>query len=434
MSKPLVLGLTVVLAGSSACEAEPAATGSKPQPPARAEPAPVDGAQPQAGKADTPAPVADAPAQALPAKQAQPEPTKPEPTEPEPTETEPTEPEPVADAPKSVEPVPIVKAEPVATQVAWRSVSSPAHTVTFEPLTRGVLGRSDGGYYDVDENAALVLRPEIQAPKGPVLGVWPDNAWFIDRRTKTDPRDRSAEEIDQVRLMRLRGERRWVPQMYEGEQRFVDEGHRFVVGAKGGMLVAFAGEVSRVAGTAPDPDQGVHKGGELLGVFESRSGRLYSAREVGDTIFVQGECFDDACVTQSATPMPLGSLWSFGRPVPRARHSISVVAKVRHEGESVVHVLHYGAGAWKLDQLEEAPSGLWPATDGGLWVQTEDALLHRSPTGTWQAIGLPAGASGVSVAMRKDQSEVWVAATVGGKAEVFATPSVLPPEEAAAQP
>ncbi|MBL4685304.1 MAG: hypothetical protein JKY37_11990, partial [Nannocystaceae bacterium] len=48
--------------------------------------------------------------------------------------------------------------------------------------------------------------------------------------------------------MRLRGKRRWVPQEYKFEQRFLDDGHKFAVGGKGGMLVELRGAVARVGG------------------------------------------------------------------------------------------------------------------------------------------------------------------------------------------
>ncbi len=318
----------------------------------------------------------------------------------------------------------------------WREVVRPADAVVFEPVMRGVIGSSPSGYYDVDDAGALVLRKEIEAPQSVLMGWWPDNAWHIETRIKTIPGDRSDEEIRQIRLMRLRGNKRWVPQEYNFAQRFDDNGEQFHIGGKGGMLVMDAyGSVTRVAGTAPDPEIGESKGGTLTGFFETKSGRLYTVHEVDGAQWVQTDCVDQACVAANAIKLPLGTYWEFSGSVPRQNHSVSAVATAQVHGNAEPHLLHYETGGWKLESVTAAPVALWPTKDGGLWTRVADDLLHRDPDGAWRKVGLPEGTSTYSVALRGDLSELWIAADVGGKTVVYATHANAqsrPPEPSAA--
>ncbi len=310
---------------------------------------------------------------------------------------------------------------PTRTTVVWREVARPSEAVAFEPLIRGVLGKSAGGYHDMDDSGALVLRPEIEAPAAPVLGVWPDNAWFIETRTRIEHGDRSMTQVREIRLMRLRGKRRWVPQMYNGEQRFVDSGERFQVGGTGGLIVESVGSLTRLADNAIDPEMGLDVGGELVAFFETKSGRVYPVRSKDGALHVQRDCADLECVAKEAMRLPLGTQWSFTRPVTRQQHSISSVAEAR-TGDSVqAHLLHYEAGGWKLESIAGAPKGLWPAKDGGLWTIVGEQLLHRDPNGGWREVVLPEGATSVSAAMRGDSSELWIAANIADETVVFGT-------------
>ena len=191
--------------------------------------------------------------------------------------------------PAAVEPatVPVQAVAPTRTTVVWREVARPGEPVSFAPLIRGVLGKSAGGYHDVDDSGALVLRPEIEAPGAPVLGSWPDNAWFIETRGKIDKGDRSMTELRQIRLMRLRGKRRWVPQTYNGEQRFVDSGERFQIGGAGGLIVESMGSLTRLADNASDPVLDLDIGGELVAFFETKYGRVYPVRSKDGALHVQ---------------------------------------------------------------------------------------------------------------------------------------------------
>jgi hypothetical protein len=414
--------LTVVLLSAPACTSR--------EDPARSVPAATTVAASDAPKTAAPIEAKVTPASEVPkAAPAQPEPAvepspaaKPDlPAAVEPAAVEPAAVEPAAVEPAEVATVPVQAITPTAVTVAWREVARPSEAVKFEPLIRGVLGKSASGYHDVDDSGALVLRPEIEAPASPVLGVWPDNAWVIETRTKVLPGDRSGFELRQIRLLRLRGKRRWVPQMYNGEQRFEDEGQRFQVGGAGGLIVEFEGALTRLADNAVDPVLGLDVGGELVGYFESKSGAVYPIRCKDEALFVQRDCADLECVTLHAIRLPFGTQWSFTSPVTRQKHSVSGVAEVRRGEDVQPYLLHYEADGWKLESLTGAPTGLWPTKDGGLWTMIGARLLHRDPQGAWREVAVPEGATAVSVAMRADFSELWIAATVGDAAVVFAT-------------
>lgn len=361
-------------------------------------------------------------------------------------------PEPASDTPPPAEDVapavpveaPTISVQTITatpTTVAWREVARPAEATTFVPLIRGVLAKSAGGYSDVDDSGALVLRPEIEAPPFPVLGVWPDNAWYVETRTRVDPRDRSMTQIKEMRLMRLRGKKRWVPQEYKYEQRFLDEGQQVQIGGSAGLIVSHEGTLTRLADNAVDPVLGLDRGGTLVAFFETRAGEIYTIRqppgvELNGPLYAQRDCADQACVDREAVKLPLGNQWSFTKPVTRQQHSVSAVAEARVDAGVQAHLLHYEAGGWKLESVASAPVGLWPTKDGGLWTMVGEQLLHRDPKGMWRAVALPEGATSVTAAMRGDSSELWISATVGDAAVVYATAAnaQTPPAPAAPAP
>lgn len=333
-----------------------------------------------------------------------------------------SEPEPAAEIEPRDVPVKLVQA--AAAQAPWRTVATVDAPLKFEPLLGGVLGKSAAGYHDVDENGALVLRSEIESTPHPIVGYWPKNAWHVEvRDKKVDVRDRSDGGGNrEIRLMRLRGKRRWVPQAYEFEQRFLDEGHKFAVGGKGGMLVELRGSVARVGGQSPPPEIGNVRGNSLKALFETKSGRLYTVHKDGEALYVQRDCQDQACVAANSMKLPNGTKWAFGSSIRRRRHSLTAMADLQAlDGTTQAHLLHYAAGGWKLEALAEAPRGLWPTKDGGLWVAAGDELLHRDPEGQWRSVGVPDGATSVTAAMHGDAGELWIAATVGEKTVVYAT-------------
>lgn len=343
----------------------------------------------------------------------------------------------VPPAPREASTVTVTKPRPAPKTVAWRTVATPADAIELqETVVAGVIGKSPSGWYDVDDEGALKLRREIEAPASPLLGWWPKNAWHIEHREKIDAADRSMTPNRTIRLMRLRGNRRWVPQDYGRGQRFPDEDQEFAIGGKGGLLALDDGSLARVAGQAADPEVGEMRGDELVAFFETKKGRLYTVSRGEGTLYVQTVCEDEACVANAAMKMPNGDRWGFAHPIPRQRNSITAVATRQADTGAEPHLLHYETGGWTLEALDDAPAGVWPTKDGGMWTRVGDALLHRDPDGVWHTITLPDGAIDVSVAMRRDQSEVWVSTIVAATPTVFAThanaqqPPPEPPPEA----
>jgi hypothetical protein len=323
---------------------------------------------------------------------------------------------------------------PVDVNAPWREAAAPSESISFVNLSGGVLGQGGSGYYDLNDSGQLTLRPEIERPAAPLIGYWPDNVWYVEIRTKDDnpfvEDDRGDEDPNEIRLMRLRNGARWVPQEYQGEQRWEENGEDFRIGNKGGLLVSSDGVFTRVAGGTDDPSGGWLRG-YLIEFVETGSGKIYSISKDGERVFVQRDCADQACSDENAIALPFGGDWVFPLQVPRQRHSVSLAANVTQEGAQKHHVLHYETGGWKLESLRAAASGLWPSKDGGLWARVGEQLWHRDPEGGWRNIGLPERATDVSVAMRADQTELWIAATIDGKPVVFATHAnaqELPPE------
>ena len=311
---------------------------------------------------------------------------------------------------------------PVAATVSWVTGATPSEQLTLVRLGSGVLASAPGGYYDLDDSGQLILRSEIEAWPSDVdlIGEWPKNVWYIQRSEGEDYGQRS-EIYDLLRLMRLRSNHRWVPQEYNGYQRVEDKGQSFSIGARGGLLVRDGDSVTRVAGGADDPDPGMYAGSELRELFETHSGRIYTASANADVLHVQRDCADAECVAANARELPSGQRWQFPIQVPRQRHSISALAIVERAAVETNHLLHYGASGWQLESITTAPEGLWPSKDGGLWALVGAELWHRDPDGGWRVIGLPPDITSVSVAMRDDLTELWIAGWVAGEPVVYKT-------------
>jgi hypothetical protein len=365
----------------------------------------------------------------------EPDPNTPPATDPAldpPPETPPSDPEAEVTPPEPTL-VPSSVVTPVEFTAPWRELASPSEALTFVNLDAGVLASSASGLLDLDDSGALVLRAEIEAwpSDADLIGEWPNNVWYIERREAKE--DDRAEDWDELRLMRLRGGKRWVPQDYIVEQRFRDRGHRFQIGAKGGLLVTHEGKVTRVAGGTDDPAMGDFRG-QVVAFAETRSGRVYPITRRADAIWVQRNCEDFDCVDANVMQLPLGNRWTFGRQIPRQRHSVTIVATARPESGQVDHLLHYGAGGWQLEAIAQAPEGMWASKDGGLWTKIAAELWHRDPDGAWRKVALPAGVSSVSVALRDDTNEVWITGLVAGKPAVYAVHANVQDPAPAAEP
>ena len=408
-----LLPLSLCLLFASACSDKGSGGDTQPnaaQPDAPAAPAPeVAVAEPTATSPE--APVIEAPPAEQPGSPAA------EPSTPTPAPAE-VAPPPAAPAEPGV--VPTSTVTPVEFAATWRQLPAPSEALTFVVLDSGVLASSASGYYDLDDSGQLTLRTEIEdwPTYADLIGSWPADVWYIEVREGGSDDDR-GDTWDELRLMRLRNNKRWVPQEFRGEQRFTEEMHEFQKGSKGGLLVSYDGSVTRVAGGADDPSFGEYAG-DLLAYAETRSGRIYTISRRDDAVWVQKDCADEACVTENALQLPLGTRWEFGRQIPRQRHSVSIAATAKTDAGDTHHLLHYGAGGWKLETLASAPEGLWASKDGGLWAKLGGDLLHRDPDGAWRKVSLPAGIGSYTVALRDDANEVWLTGTSGGKPVLYA--------------
>jgi hypothetical protein len=373
----------------------------------------TEAGKPEAGKTEAGKPeaattvAAPADAEVEPAEQADPQPSD--------AVAPPSDPvvEPVASAE-----VEITAIAPTDHTAAWRSIQAPSEAIELVDLSAGVLGKGASGYFQIAEGqlAAVTFDPAPEGD-GDVFGVWPDDAWVIERREKPDEND---EIIVTIRLMKLRDGTRWVPQAYAGEQRFVlaDQQFRKSTRAKGGLLVSEPGTTERLAGNGEPPAIGSHRG-ELVDYVETDSGKVYVISKEGAAFHVVSDCSDEACVTEKSRALPLTD-WTFARQVTRDRHAASMLASASGR-EFVLHVRPQGWALGEFPVGSSKPEAMWASEDGGLWIKGADTLWHRDPSGTWRTVTLPEGLSGISVAVTTDQRELWIAGTLAGASVVFAT-------------
>lgn len=402
---------TAVATNSAQVTATPTPADTKSSEARASEPAVVEAKAPDV---KTPDPT---PAEAIPA----PDPTEPVPStfSLEPTPSAP--PDELAIRPWSVAP----------RTAAWTLVAEPPEALALVDLNAGVLGRAGGRWWQIAADGAITAVEMNIEPELPILGVWPTDAWFVNRRFRNYD-DGSDMEYLELRLMKLRGGNRWVPQVYSGtgEQWFhpgtddEDEPH---MSATSGMLVypRSLERITRVAGRHGDPVLGPHRG-DVVDFLETASGKVHVlSRDAGGT-YAQIACEDDACVATNTRKLPLSG-WTFGRRLARGKHSVSVLAT----GEARAFMLHHDgkSGGWRLDEFPagETPNGMWASAAGGLWTLTGARLRRRDTDGTWYDVALPEGMTGPTVAVDLDRARVWVSGVVGGAAKVFTTPADASP-------
>ena len=306
---------------------------------------------------------------------------------------------------------------PTPASVAWREVTSDDAAIVFEYVAGGVLARIGDAHYERDESGALVRLTEFELPAGELVGYWPDDAWIV--------RSEPATDADAVRyeVMQLDADHAWIAREVRGETSWLAEAQAVRKSGQAGVLLRDGSRVARLGSLRPTSKVGPRMGKQILDVFETRSGRLYTISDRVNGVYVQRDCEERACVQENARRLPHGHAWSFSMQIPRQQHSASMVARVVEDAVEGVMLLHYERGGWKLENLTRAPRGLWPDADGGLWMILGDALWHRSVGGAWVDVALPEGAGSISAAMLPDQSEVWLAARVDGRGVVFATPA-----------
>lgn len=306
----------------------------------------------------------------------------------------------------------------------WQLAAEPAEAVTFvNSLQAGVLGRTATGWLQRDEAGQLVAATMDIEPKFDIQGVWPSDAWWIDERWVKQDGEEMEMEYQELRLMKLRGGDRWVPQEYTFSQWFHPgtdgELHQRASTLSGMLVISGYDNITRVAGKHPDPMVGPHRG-EIVEIIESGSGKVYVISSHEGSLFAQIECEDDVCVAEKAAKLPVSDC-RLGRQVARGRHSVSM-AITCSEGEFILH--HRGkSDGWLLDALPagEKPTGMWASEEGGLWTLTGERLRWRDTESVWRDVALPEGLTGPSFALTEDRKQVWLAGTVGGAAKVFTT-------------
>src|SRR5690606_1444742 len=142
--------------------------------------------------------------------------------------------------------------------------------------------------------------------------------WCVQQRMRK--LDDSDMEYQEIRLMKLRGGNRWVPQAYHGDQWFhpgTDDWDEPHMSTRSGMLIypASLSQITRVAGKHEDPFIGPRRG-TAIDFVEAGSGKIYVISSDADGYYAQIQCEDDLCVVDKAKKLPLAD-WTFGRKASR---------------------------------------------------------------------------------------------------------------------
>lgn len=316
--------------------------------------------------------------------------------------------------------VPVQPIELTPAEVEWRKVASLADPeLELIGVASGIVGRSSLGVYELDAEGQLVVRAGMTLPEEPLLGHWPNDVWYV--QSSPMPANAEGRPTFDYQLFQLDRDRQWVAHKYKKQQRWRGEASSVRKGWYGGVLVREGSKLTRIGHSKSAPKVGVRPGKIVLDTIESSSGRLYNISLRPSGVYVQEACFTQSCVEQAAKKLPTGTEWSFGAQIPRERHSFSMIATAKLDGVASHQLLHYGIGGWKLEPLERAPTGLWPSQNGGLWVQLGNQLHYRSSGGRWYAIALPEGSGKISVGVRSDLLELWVARRIADQVVIFAT-------------
>lgn len=319
----------------------------------------------------------------------------------------------------------VVEAEPLA--LPWRERGRVEADVELLPLASGVLARSDAGYFEGDSERGLVERPEIELPANGVdglIGRWPGDVW-LTTQTPSEAGDRV--ELSFVHRSR-KGE--WVPGRHKYRDRWSGEDLGAAKSWRGGMLVRRGSTLIPVGGRKRTMKIGPRMGKQVVEVFESRSGTVYSISERSGAYYAQRRCMDFPCVQDEARRLPHGTQWRFGAQAPRHQHGLSILADVMLEGNTAHHIFHCGVHGWTLESLVERPLGLWASEAGELWLSVASVdgpssrqLWVRDGDERWHAVALPAEVERFSVAYVEDGDELWIAARQGEHSVVYSTPA-----------
>lgn len=397
----------------------------------------------QACAPSNPPPVGGENKAAVKTQEAVPAPAPPDPVEPSPpadadspelppppeTQPDPAPPIKVDVPPVAVEPVPmpageeVERATPIYAQhaAAWSPKTAPADRITLQgELYAGVVGKAGDSWFQIGASDELELLEMDREPEAALTGVWPEDAWWVQSRSVTE----GEFEYHQIRLMRLRGGRRWVPQAYEGRQWFhpgTDDEVEPHTSTRSGMLIYpdSLESITRVGGKHDEPMIGPHRG-RAIEFLETGKGRVYVLSVDEGTLYAQTECDLEDCVAGAAKRLPRGS-WRFGRRVARGKYTVSVLA--HSDGKDFI-LHHRGkSGGWLLESLAdgELPAGMWSSEEGGLWTLSGEHLRWRTTEGEWRNVELPEALTSPSVALTRDRTAVWIAGMASGAPKVFTT-------------
>jgi len=260
-------------------------------------------------------------------------------------------------------------------------------------------------------------------PTPPILGSYPDDAWTIETRHRSDGGEL---EYHELRLMKLREGDRWVPQARNSAQWWhpgTDDELEPHASTYTGMLVYpdSLGDIDRVAGRTDAPMLGRYRG-RPIDFVETNKGKIYVFSADDHGLYAQTACEDDECLAKVVRKFPDGE-WKLGRRVARGKFSVSVIASA---GEDVHVLSNVGKDdGWKLDALPRGTTlvGMWANAEGGLWTFDGTALRCRDTDGNWHDVALPDQLSAKSVAMSQDHKTVWLSGENNGRATIFTTPA-----------
>jgi hypothetical protein len=324
--------------------------------------------------------------------------------------------------------VPVSPISPTPTSVQWTErgrIDDPALELVF--VATGVLGRSSKGVYTLGEDGHLQLQPGLALPETPLLGHWPTDMWTFASKPHTP--DGQGQPRFEYTISQLDKDGLWVERPYAKKHTTWIAGPQAVrKGWLTGLLIRNGSQLTRIGSTKEAPKIGMRMGKQVLDTFEANSGRLYNISLRHDSAYVQATCFTRSCLDEQAKKLPFGGKWSFSIQVPRQRNSLTMLAQIDAEGAVSHQLLHYETGGWSLETLLQEPRGMWPNTEGGLWMLTGDELRYRVGPGQWYAVALPEGASEISVAIDPDLRELWLAVKQGEQTVLYTTPALVPVE------
>ncbi|MCA9686791.1 MAG: hypothetical protein KC457_31785, partial [Myxococcales bacterium] len=215
------------------------------------------------------------------------------------------------------------------------------------------------------------------------LGRWPDDAWYVESRTKEE------DDFDyiELRLMKLRGGNRWVPQSYgpNGDQWFhpgTEDEVEPHISAVTGMLVYndSLSDMTRVAGKSGDPELGSSKGG-AYDFFETL--QLLDGYDAIETIAAQDWVLNNKVATAGLSYPGLSQLW-VAQSQPPSLVAIAPMSVFAHTGDSVLRPGGITNDGFALNWAENVLDGAVPygqgweqgLVDAGDTVCEENQLLH----------------------------------------------------------